>query len=368
VLVAEQPSDADFEPMKSERMTRKSLLKRHPPVEESAVCDLTRPEYENSSRPLMHLGDDDETDPGRIAAMPLAFTTPVDIFEWCAAMASESPTANAMWADAEIAGWSVAMDDLKTGGFTLDMDNRHIVLDHFTLSPPALGRSTYFRNTLLCSFMRALRDIWHENVFGAFETVYLPEDVLMLERARAADCDTVAMLVAWELRGAGHADVWRHVIGSAEGDMALTFTRFLERDPSAVFDGAALAYAFRQWYVDEGRVNTIDHETLESLDVCFAGAEQGGDAGGKRLSGAMLEALSELPDGARYLHGLGERIKNDPFFSGLHDEINQTHLFHLMYDMEVVMVNNVPFRDHALARLIFPDGSAERFSESPPAN
>ena len=348
--------------MKSDRSTRKSLSKRHHRQDDAAVCDLTRPEYENSIRPLMYLGEDTLADPERIAAMPLSFATPYDIFEWCAAMATESPTANAMWADAEVAGWSVAMDDLKTGGFTLDMDNRHIVLDHFTLSPSALGRSLYFRNALLCSFMRALRDIWHENVFGAFETVYLPEDVLMLERARAADCDTVALLVAWELRGAGYAEVWRHVIGSEEGDMALIFTKHLERDPSAMFDGTALAYAFRQWYADESRVNTIDHETLESLDSFFAGADESGSMGGKRLSGAMLEALSELPDGARYLHGLGERVKNDPIFAGLHDDINQTHLFHLMYDMEVVMVSNVPFRDRQLARMIFPDGDLREIS------
>ena len=129
--------------------------------------------------------------------------------------------------------------------------------------------------------------------------------------------------------------------------------KVLERDPSSLFDGAALAYAFRQWYADENRVDTVDHETLESLDAMIS-SEQG-VFGAKRLNGAIIEAMSELPDGFRYLRGLGQMVKDDPLFSGLHDPINQTHLLHLSYDMEVTMVNNVPFRDDKLARLIFPD-------------
>ena len=71
----------------------------------------------------------------------------------------------------------------------------------------------------------------------------------------------------------------------------------------------------------------------------------------------LIEELSLLPDGTCYLAGYGETIKSDPFFAGLNDPINQTHLFHLMYDMEVIMVNDVPFRDRALAHKMFPDGS-----------
>jgi hypothetical protein len=56
---------------------------------------------------------------------------------------------------------------------------------------------------------------------------------------------------------------------------------------------------------------------------------------------------------------MGETIRRDPFFAGLNDPINQTHLFHLIYDTEVTMVNNVPFRDARLARKIFPSGVQE---------
>jgi hypothetical protein len=128
-----------------------------------------------------------------------------------------------------------------------------------------------------------------------------------------------------------------------------------------LFDGSALAYGFRQWYADESRVDGCDHETLESYDDILLQHEGTHHPFGEnRLSAEIIESMACLPDGRCYLRGLGETILRDPFFAGLHDPVNQTHLFHLMYDMEVVMVNNVPFRDVSLARKIFPQGDLTR--------
>ena len=136
--------------------------------------------------------------------------------------------------------------------------------------------------------------------------------------------------------------------------MAMIFTKVLERDPSAVFDGSALAYAFRQWYASDHRVDSCDHETLESLDDLLFISETRNPFGHRKLEDSRIEEMSALPDGTCYLQGKGETILSDPIFSGLNDPINQSHLFHLIYDIEVTMVNNVPFQDGRLARKIFP--------------
>ncbi len=349
-----------------ERLNRKIHSRRAHRAEVSAhaltIFDLTRPD--EGEAPLTAFSAvqlPDALDGDYIAQLPLSFETSDDILAWTAAMLADSPTASRLWIDAESAGWDVGIADLKNGGFHIDMIDRVLLLDNYALSPAALGRSPYFRNALLVALVRALRDIWHEEKSGAFEDEFAPEAALMLERVRAADCDTVTMLVGWELRGAGYTDVWRHLIGSEEGDMALIFTRFLERDPTALFDGSALAYAFRQWYADESRVDGTDHETLESLDdIMLNHTGITAPFGERRMSARDIERLSCLPDGRCYLKGLADTIMRDPFFAGLHDPVNQTHLFHLMYDMEVVMVNNVPFRDARLARMIFPGADQQR--------
>jgi len=343
--------------MKADRLTRKTYLKKNNvrPDGEITLYDLTdNPAADANIVSLHEISYQAAASIEQITARPDSFETQDDILSWCAALMAQSPAARVLWQDAESAGWRLGLADLHNSGFHLDVVDKTLLLDHFALAPKALGRSSYFRNTLLLTFVRALREIWHEDRCEPFEIDYAPEDALMMERVRAADSDTVTVLAAWELRGAGFADIWRHLIGSAEGDMALIFTKFLERDPSALFDGSALTYAFRQWYADQTRVDGCDHEALEALDDILLESGEPNPFGTQQLQPGALESLATLPDGTCYLRGLGETILHDSFFAGLRDEINQTHLFQIMYDMEVTMVNNVPFRDRILARKFFP--------------
>lgn len=349
-----------------DRLNRKNHSRRSHRAEGASqdieIYDLTLPDEGRADLILLsEVNLPARLDYDAILAQPFSFEADDDIGAWLASILADSPTASRLWIEAERAGWLVGFADLKNSGFYIDLSAQTILLDTYGLGAQALGRSPYFRNELLTCFVRALRDIWHEQKQHGFIDEFAPESLLMIERVRSADCDTVALLVGWELRGAGYTDVWRHLIGAAEGDMALIFTRFLERDPSALFDGSALAYAFRQWYADETRVDGCDHDTLEAMDdilLSYNGKVR--PFGERRVQIEDIEALATLPDGRCYLRGLADTILRDPFFAGLHDPVNQTHLFHLMYDMEVVMVNNVPFRDARLARLIFPGADQTR--------
>lgn len=344
--------------MRSERLTRKSHFRRInlQDMDGSGIVDLDDSTVEGDRLwSLADLAEDAlHVDLEVLYREMPSFLNRYDALLWTVQMMHQSPTARMLLDAAAHNGWAVSFSDLKNQGFCMDQEERVIYLDHFCLDASALGKSGFFRHIMLTTLVRALRDAWHEDRLGDITTTYAPEQILMVERVRSADCDTVTILCGWELRGAGFTEVWRHLLGSEEGDMAIIFTRFLERDPGALFSGAALAYAFRQWYADVSRVDGVDHDALQALDAILEDSESVNPFGQKRLEAGALEALSILPDGKCYLAGLGAGILRDPFFAGLNDEINQTHMFQLMYDMEVVMVNNVPFRDAGLARKIFP--------------
>lgn len=280
------------------------------------------------------------------------------VLSWCLGAIDASPTGRQLLEEACAPGWRAGLNDLSGKDFYLDIPQKIMLIDNRGLAPRALAGSGYFRHALLINMIRALRDIWQEKRHGGFDDKYGPEGVLLLERVRAADGDVMAALVAWELRGAGRPEIWRYLVGTEEGDIALAFSNYLEKHPSSLFNGKALAHAFRQWYRAPERINGCDHETLEYLDEVLA--EGGPETFGRRtVSPAAVEVLSCLPDKTAYLQGQGRAILQDPAYYGLSDPINQTHLFHIMYDMEVVRVGHVPFRDEKLARLIFPDGSGK---------
>tara|TARA_R110001592_G_scaffold3525_12_gene19910 strand:+ start:11063 stop:12157 length:1095 start_codon:yes stop_codon:yes gene_type:complete len=277
-----------------------------------------------------------------------------DVLKWCTSVLEQSPSARVMLGEAIEKDWMITLEDLRGGDYCLDVENKILVLDNNALVPSALIRSTYFRNITLVTLTKALRDIWQEKRHGGFDEDYAPAHVLLMERIRAADLDVIALLVGWELRSENSPEVWRHMIGSEIGDMAMAFSGHLERDPSAQFNGHGLLAAFKQWFREAARVNRCDHDTLEYLDEVLATSDLINPFGQKTPGKMHIEILSCLPDKTAYLQGQGAEMLSDPMYSSVDDDINQTHLFHIMHDLEAVVVENVPFRDPDLARKIFP--------------
>ena len=283
-----------------------------------------------------------------------------DILNWCLSTLLSSPTARLLVKEAAAEGWMISISDREGYDFHLDVAERQIILDDNGLSATALGRSDYFRNVLMVSLVRALRDVWQEKRHGGFDETYGPQEILMLERVRAADCDVMSILVAWELRGEAQGDLWRHMIGSEDGDLAMAFSGHLERNPASNFSGGALRTSFNQWYQSKERVNRCDHETLEYMDSLVRECTNTNPFGDKKLTPVGVEVLSCMPDKTAYLQGRGKEIMSDPFYAGLDEHINQTHLTQILYDIKVVRVQSVPFRDAGLASKIFPNGEFTR--------
>ncbi len=277
-----------------------------------------------------------------------------DILSWCVDILNESPSARLMLKEVSEKDWQVTLEDLNGGDYCIDVEQKLLILDNNSLEPEALSRSDYFKNITFITMVKALRDIWQEKRHGGFDELYSPEYILLMERARAADLDVVSIMVAWELRSYEYSEIWRHIIGSEIGDMAMAFSGYLERDPSSQFNGQALSHSFKQWFRCLSRINSCDRDILEYMDDLLASSDITNPFGVKRPSKMNIEILSCLPDKTAYLQGFGAEILSDPAYSSLDNEINQTHLFHIMYDLEAVIINNVPFRDKELARKIFP--------------
>jgi hypothetical protein len=277
------------------------------------------------------------------------------LIAWLLEMAAESPTARSLVACAGARGWNCRMDDLGGAGYAIDAESKILCLDHSGFKPSAIGRSIHYRNMLALHFIKGLRQIWQSEHRTRQRTqtgsALRPDAALMLARAHAADCESVSILVAWEWRGAGNAEPWRVLLGGDEGDMAIVFTRALEKDPAGFYDGSVLARTFCQWYAQETRIGASDSATLATLDDAL---RKGDGRGAEALTPAHVESVSALPGGAAYLSGMGEAICRDPYFLSLNDPINEAHLFQIVHDSTAHMAGGVAFRDPSLARRIFP--------------
>lgn len=288
-----------------------------------------------------------------LEAYPYAFDEDKDVLSWATAMMTESPLAFALLKHFEKKDWHICLSDIGNGSYHLDIEEKLLEIDNFGIDNAALGRSNLFRNATLMNLARALRDIWHETrENNDFLSTYKPEQALLLERVRAADCDAVAVMVAWELRSAGYKEVWRHALSIDQSDMAQVLINTTDYSATALYNGMAMAHLFRQWYADNMRVQAVDHDTLEEMDQAIS---ENIVLGTKMPLPEVVEDMTTLPDGTCYLKGVSETVMRDPFFCSLEDPINAAHLFQIVYDNKVTLVEGVPFRDDKLARMIFPD-------------
>lgn len=286
------------------------------------------------------------------------------LFLWALDLLAHSPMGLGLIRRAIENDWNIKVADLGTGGFHLDIPQKELTLDHYGLTADSLARSSFYRYEFVLNLVRGLRDIWQEARFGALERDMRPEAVLILERVRAADADTITVATIWELRCAGFNDIWRHLLGGDLSDLAAAYADKQQHKASVSSNKKAMADIFQLWFFNDARVKLVDHETLDTLDMVLEWAQEQTERfnpfGEKFLSAKTVTALSCLPDKCAYLAPTAKRICADPEFMTINDPINEAHLFQIVYDMDVVLVDHVPFRDGALARKIFPDGKIQR--------
>ena len=270
--------------------------------------------------------------------------------KWLSSVLNQSPTMCALLDEVDIDDWGFVIAKDSSASYKIDIEHDVVIL-------PSLMKKTQSRHDLVINTIRALRDMWYEdNHFDLYETLQ-PEEWLKWERLRSADIESFTVLVCWELRIAGERDLWRTLMGSDIGDMAMIFQAIDERQkPSeSGLDSYTkpLMHTFRQWFMAEERINDADTVTLSVIDETVLNALLQEPFGHERLSGVDVEERITMPNGQAYLQDMASML-NNPDFCAIPNEINQTHFFHIMNDLETVQISGVRFRDKALAAMIFP--------------
>ncbi len=267
--------------------------------------------------------------------------------KWVCSLLSQSETLCALMMSIESHQWRLTLAKDTADSYVIDEENNLVVL-------PSIMKKSYSHHNLILNTIRALRDIWHEDCHSDLYQTLTPEEYLKWEKIRAADIESFTLLIAWELRISGENDLWRMIIGSEIGDMALVFQANIEQNKNGVFSyQRALLSTFHQWYREEDRVNQTDSQTLTTLDEILLDHSTSDSFGTERLKALDIEERLSLSTGESYLLHI-ENILNNPDYCQISSEVNQAHFFHIMNDCKTIHLEHTHFRDKALAAKIFP--------------
>lgn len=286
--------------------------------------------------------------------LPSVFACDEDVLVWALATICDSALGRSFACDARFEDWSIEFDDIEDGRHIADPQLRILIMPRFLPSAAALGRSPYMRHQFLAELCRGLRGIWNVSLGLRDPRDLTINDQVVWNRLQQADHDLLLLAMAWEMREADQPDLWRHLIGSDLGDIAIAWTGLMERQPTPDLS-LLLTRIFPRWMECELVLNAVDHRTLEQLDHLLQTPGSGRPCGSRRLVASDLLRLSALPDEAMYLRPFTEMLLGDSGAAHMPDPINEAHLLHLLQDLTVMRRVHAGFRDADLARRIFPD-------------
>ena len=276
-----------------------------------------------------------------------------DLMKWLWSVLSKSPVLCQLLNEIDTESWKIAVSKDVCEDYMLDLDQDLLILpSRLPHGFSNLRQKPQSQSNLLLNAIRALRDIWFEDHhFDVYERL-AAEEWLKWERIRSADIDTFTVLVIWELRVAGEATLWRHLMGSENGDMAMIFQAVKENE--GLSNEKALLHTFRQWFMNEERINDTDSNTLNIMDETVLHLNLIEPFGTEKLKGQEICDRLTIGDEISYLEDIESMLSN-PDFCSIPNEINQTHFFHIMNDLETVHIEGLRFRDKSLAEKIFPN-------------
>lgn len=258
-----------------------------------------------------------------------------------------------LWKDID-PHWDIAMEDMTNHAYDIDTETKIITVNSRGYLEDAVLASPYFAPQILLNIIEAARMVRHIEWIDDALDRYHPESIVKIGRICVADSITQMIAMAWEARGEGYDNLWKHSLCGAYTDMAQCYDRVMERTLTQGYDyedatKEALSLTFRTWFTDPDRVNACDRDSMDMMDDMIFDE---GRMGKNQIDPATAVCLTlQVGDDTSYLPAdITRDIVTNPFYGAVEDPINHTHLTQIIRDNQVNEVSGIPFRDETLAR------------------
>ncbi|MDD3020329.1 MAG: hypothetical protein PHX61_05020 [Alphaproteobacteria bacterium] len=290
---------------------------------------------------------------------PAHFATDEDALVWGLSVLCETKLGRDLAYDARFEDWSIEVDDIEQASHIIDPQLRILILPRFSVSPATLARSQNDRASFLMELARGLRGVWHDMTGVRDDADLTADDQILWERLRAADHDLCAVRMAWDLREQGMGGLWRQIIASHLGDLAVMAGElWATEDQNEQSEKNLPLYGFShlvlEWLRDASLVNATDGQTLDAMDLRLQRNVRE-VCGPEQISAVELMTLSTLPSDGSYLAPVARTVMYAAEFREIPDGVNEAYLRQILEDCELTRISPLVFSDSELEKKFFPD-------------
>lgn len=285
------------------------------------------------------------------------FDTDEDALVWGLSVLCETKLGRDLAFDARFEDWSIEVDDIETGHHIIDSQLRILILPRFSVSAAQLSKSSQSRADFILELARGLRGIWHDMTEIRDNHDLTADDQLLWNRLRRADHDLCALRMAWDLRVQGMGGLWRQIIASSLGDVAVMAADHWVTEQDTAQPSHPL-YAFPHlvidWLKDDSLINQCDSKTLDEMDTRLQRSSTE-VCGPDQIKAEDVMVLSTLPADDSYMAPLARTILYAPEFRSMPDPVNEAHMRQILEDCDVIRTNPLVFTDSELEKKFFPN-------------
>jgi len=224
------------------------------------------------------------------------------------------------------------LDDIYARGIYIQNSN-HCESAHYD----AAAKTIFIRDDLpkteaVFAMLTELRRAWQEGQQAAVNPLTLhPDYAVLVNRVQQADIMVGTVRAAWELKLAGHEDIWKHVDQSSMRDMGRALAREALADFRTLNNAKAQAAAFETWFLSD-RCKDADKSLINAM---LAGYDKFtiNEEGLKTAPVAQIIArVGEMPFGKNYLASYTHMIMQDGLFTEVRDRANANFLWFIKFE------------------------------------
>lgn len=185
---------------------------------------------------------------------------------------------------------------------------------------------------IILGLAKSLRDTWkHKKGVMVHPLCFHPDDAVLLNRLHSADVQTVQCRVAWEMKLAGHENIWAELMGSVCYDLAGAYAKEAIADFRSLNNGQAAAACFETWFLS-GRCKMTDKKLIQTMLADHNGMVFDHPESSRTASYEIISGLGEMPEGKNYLSGHIHQIAEDPLYAEVRDRSNANFLWFIKFE------------------------------------
>lgn len=182
------------------------------------------------------------------------------------------------------------------------------------------------------ALIKSLRTVWnYKQGILINPLTFQPEETVLINRLFSADLDITLISFIWDLKLAGHEDIWNDAMNGSDYDLYTAYAVEAMADFRSIKSGLAARATFEKWFISD-RCKNYDRQIIQVMLANYAAHEIDNSTTSRMIAMDIITRLGSRPQGKNYLSAIVPTIVSDSIYSEVRDRSNANFLWFVSFE------------------------------------